>query len=76
MLKSILILTFASVLSAIAGAEDKVGGYCPKCAGLKSVGTTVHFAETPKQAQSLAKQHGKLVFLLHVSGNFGKEEFT
>ena len=76
MLKIILALTVALVVSTAAVAEDKTDEFCPKCAGLKSVGTTVHFAETPKQAQELAKQHGKLVFLLHVSGNFAKEEFT
>jgi hypothetical protein len=71
-----LILAVVLAISTAAVAQDKPDEFCPKCAGLKSVGTTVHFAETPKQAQRLAKQHGKLVFLLHVSGNFGKEEFT
>lgn len=72
----IVFLSVALATTSPANAEGKKDDFCPKCAGLKSVGTTVHFADTPRQAQELAKQHGKLVFLLHVSGNFDKEEFT
>jgi hypothetical protein len=56
--------------------QEKSSEFCAKCAGLKTAGTTVHFTDTVKEAQKYAKEHGKLVFMLHVSGNFDKEEFT
>jgi hypothetical protein len=33
-------------------------------------GTTLEFVNTPAEAAKLAKQKQKLVFVLHVSGNF------
>jgi hypothetical protein len=39
-------------------------------------GTTIDFLDTPKEAAALAKKEGKLVFVLHVSGNFEDPRFT
>jgi hypothetical protein len=39
-------------------------------------GTTVEFVDSPKEAAHLAKKDGKLVFVLHVSGNFEDPRFT
>jgi hypothetical protein len=39
-------------------------------------GTTIDFVDTPSQAASLAKKAGKLVMVLHVSGNFEDPRFT
>jgi len=41
-----------------------------------SFGTTVEFQETPVDAAKQAKKEGKLVFVLHVSGNFEDPRFT
>lgn len=39
-------------------------------------GTSVHFEKTPSHAARLALKAEKLVFVLHVSGNFEESEFT
>jgi len=41
-----------------------------------SHGTTIDFLDTPKEAAAQAKKEGKLVFVLHVSGNFEDPRFT
>jgi hypothetical protein len=69
-------LLIASQVTAQETSQEKPAEFCAKCAGLKTAGTTVHFTDTIKDAQKYAKEHGKLVFMLHVSGNFDKEEFT
>src|SRR5947209_836328 len=39
-------------------------------------GTTVEFVDSPSEAAKQAKKEGKLVFVLHVSGNFEDPRFT
>lgn len=39
-------------------------------------GTSVDFVDSPKEAAAQAKKVGKLVFVLHVSGNFEDPRFT
>ena len=39
-------------------------------------GTTVEFVDTPSKAAAIAKKKEKLVFVLHVSGNFEDPRFT
>ena len=39
-------------------------------------GTSVEFRDKIKEAADLAKQEQKLVFVLHVSGNFEDPRFT
>ncbi len=41
-----------------------------------SFGTKVTFVDTPKEAAAQAKKDQKLVFILHVSGNFEDPRFT
>jgi hypothetical protein len=41
-----------------------------------SHGTRVDFVDTPSQAAKIAKKEQKLVFVLHVSGNFEDPRFT
>jgi hypothetical protein len=41
-----------------------------------SHGTRVDFVDTPGQAAKIAKKEEKLVFVLHVSGNFEDPRFT
>ena len=46
-----------------------------KTDGICTFGTSVEFADTPSEAARLAKKQGKLVFVLHVSGNFEDPRF-
>ena len=39
-------------------------------------GTSVEFLDTPAEAAKQARKEGKLVFVLHVSGNFEDPRFT
>jgi hypothetical protein len=39
-------------------------------------GTNVDFLDTPSEAATKAKKEEKLVFILHVSGNFEDPKFT
>ena len=39
-------------------------------------GTQINFVENPAEAAKKAKKEGKLVFVLHVSGNFEDPRFT
>jgi len=41
-----------------------------------SHGTRIDFVDTPQQAAKIAKKEQKLVFVLHVSGNFEDPRFT
>jgi hypothetical protein len=66
---------------APAGAsefEGKIGTVAPdkgeETCG--SHGTRVEFVDTPSRAARIAKQEQKLVFVLHVSGNFEDPRFT
>jgi len=63
-------------LAALAGLaqagpdKQKSEGTCG------SFGTTVEFVDTPSAAARQAKKEQKLVFVLHVSGNFEDPRFT
>ena len=48
----------------------------PPKAGCGSFGTSVRFVSTPGAAAARAKKAEKLVFVLHVSGNFEDPRFT
>lgn len=45
------------------------------CTGEK-LGTTITWYDDSQFAARLAREQGKLVFLIQVSGNFAREEFT
>jgi hypothetical protein len=63
-----------------AGGDDPATaeGVCSASPGsaLPTLGTTVHWMPTPDAAGKLAEKEHKLVFLIQVSGNFAREEFT
>ena len=44
--------------------------------GSGSFGTSVEFLSTPTEAATAARKDQKLVFILHVSGNFETADFT
>lgn len=66
MTRSLFTLTAAAVLAGTGLAGDK--DVC--------FGTKIHFVDTPKEAAVQAKKDEKLVFVLHVSGNFEDPRFT
>lgn len=51
-------------------APQKSGAAC------SAHGTRVEFFDTPSEAAKVAKKEQKLVFVLHVSGNFEDPRFT
>jgi hypothetical protein len=75
-MRRLLLCTAAGLcLAALAAAgpaqgADKPGGSCG------SFGTQVEFVGTPSEAARQAKKEQKLVFVLHVSGNFEDPRFT
>jgi len=46
------------------------------CGCTKDHGTSVQFFDTPSEAATQAKKEQKLVFVLHISGNFENPDFT
>jgi hypothetical protein len=58
------------VASAKPIPPEKTEGSCG------SHGTRVEFVDTPREAAKIAKKEQKLVFVLHVSGNFEDPRFT
>ena len=45
-------------------------------APLRSFGTVIQFAKSVDAASTDAKDNSKLVFVMHISGNFAIEKFT
>jgi hypothetical protein len=59
-----------------AAAVPGRGPLAPPCEGGATYGTRVEFVRTPAEAARQARGKDKLVFLLHVSGNFEDPGFT
>jgi hypothetical protein len=64
------LVALAGLAQAAAPDKQKAEGTCG------SFGTTVEFVDTPSAAAAQAKKEQKLVFVLHVSGNFEDPRFT
>lgn len=62
---------FWSLANPAVGSEP-----VKKEGGCGSHGTGVDFFDTPAEAAAQAKKQEKLVFVLHVSGNFEDPRFT
>ena len=83
-MRRILVYTATGLLSMLmlaggAGASGKKGPQLPKteaetCSG--DFGTAVKFLKTPSEAARQALKEQKLVFVLHVSGDFEDPDFT
>ena len=61
------------LLSLAAAAQD-----APTCAtcGQRTYGTAIQWTGSPSEAAAKARAEEKLVFVLHVSGNFEDPAFT
>ncbi len=49
---------------------------CAAPSGDRKLGTAITWMQTPDAAWRAAMDEGKLVFLIQVSGNFARQEFT
>ena len=63
----------AMICLAVCLGTVSAGDAKPACG---SHGTTIDFVDTPNDAAKQARQEGKLVFVLHVSGHFEDPRFT
>ena len=73
MIAALAALLPAVWLGAVGAAEPKVTDPGASCG---NYGTSVHFVPTPSEAARQALKEEKLVFVLHVSGNFENADFT
>jgi hypothetical protein len=64
-----------SAVCAKDGCSEATGGEQPNHSDRK-LGTAITWAESPDAAWRQARDEGKLVFLIQVSGNFARQEFT
>ena len=46
------------------------------CDNGDTYGTAVHWIRTAVEAKKLAREQDKLIFVVHLSGNFSRDEFT
>jgi hypothetical protein len=60
--------------AAAAGAADSQAA--PVCSQDRSLRTALTWSKSPDEAAALARREGKLLFLIHVSGNFEDPGFT
>jgi hypothetical protein len=57
-------------------APAKPADKAADCGCTKTHGTNVQFFDTPSEAATQAKKEQKLVFVLHISGDFENPDFT
>jgi hypothetical protein len=69
-------LGLTALLAAAVHAKDPLSDLLDDKPTCGKFGTTIDFVATPKEAAELAKKGEKLVFVLHVSGNFETPDFT
>ena len=67
------VLAFLLVPPFAAAQDDPPE--CTDC-GNETYGTTIQWMGSPAEAAKKAKEEKKLVFVLHVSGNFEDPKFT
>jgi hypothetical protein len=67
------VLLLAPVLGIVLLAGSARG---QECASSDTYGTAIHWVRTAAEAQKLARQQDKLIFVVHLSGNFTRDEFT
>ena len=78
-MRRIVLWAAAAVLLGLTGNLAADGQKKPVkdgdvCTG--DFGTSVHFLKTPLEAAKQARKDEKLVFVLHVSGDFEDPDFT
>jgi hypothetical protein len=73
--KRLILLSALGCIPWLAAARGDAGK-TSEAATCGSYGTSVHFEATPSDAARKALKEQKLVFVLHVSGNFENSDFT
>ncbi len=67
---------------ALLGTFLGAGLWAPAAAGDQACGngdtygTAIHWVPTAAEAKKLARDEDKLIFVVHLSGNFTRDEFT
>jgi hypothetical protein len=69
-------LSAALLSPASAWGKDEAKPEAKSESGCGGFGTSVEFFDTPSEAAKQAAKKEKLVFVLHVSGNFEDPRFT
>lgn len=67
-----VVFSSAAVYLAFARAENAEKQDC----GGDTYGTAIHWVRSGAEAKKLAREQEKLIFVLHLSGNFTRNEFT
>jgi len=75
-MRSLALLTAAGLWLAPAWALAGDKAPAKPAAPSGSCGTSIDFYDSPKEAARQAEKEQKLVFVLHVSGNFEDPRFT
>lgn len=81
------LFAFVTALAAVAQAQDgkksvRLQNHFPKLAAGttqskdRTLDTAIHWETSVRQAAEKAQREGKLVFVIHVSGDFEDPEFT
>lgn len=67
-----------NLASSTIAAQPATNGQTAQCSGPPqgTLGTRIAWADTPDESWQLARDQSKLVFMMHVSGNFEKPGFT
>jgi hypothetical protein len=73
---AVALLAACFAVTAQAGGTKKAGGKGSEAPTCGDYGTSVHFEPSPSDAARLARKEEKLVFVLHVSGDFENTDFT
>jgi hypothetical protein len=67
---------FALAGLTLAESESSSSGAAKVCSANRSLDTALTWAKSPAEAAAEASREGKLIFLIHVSGNFEDPGFT
>jgi hypothetical protein len=67
------VLLLAPVLGIVLLAGVSRG---QDCNNSDTYGTAIHWVRTAAEAQKLARAEDKLIFVVHLSGNFTRDAFT
>jgi hypothetical protein len=64
------------LLAALLGTLLLSGATRGEECGGDTYGTAIHWVRTAAEAKKLAREQDKLIFVVHLSGNFSRDEFT
>jgi|GEM_PF-1838210 hypothetical protein len=71
-----LLAFFTLTAASLSGAEEAAAKPAKADCTIGPLGTALQWYSDPSVAADVARREGKLVFVIQVSGNFSREEFT